>query len=320
MRSRWLVILVGALLTTMVAVWVGQRFTADLAAARLRVATGSKVIATRAGGALEYTEVGQGPALLMLHGTGGGFDQALRFTRALSVRGFRIIAPSRFGYLRSDFPADASIRNQADALVELLEHLGIDRAVVAGGSAGALPAAQFALDHPSRCAALVLLVPAANVRGNDPVQFGPLQRRVVQAALRSDFVFWVGMTFAPRVMIGTLLATDPSLLVRVSAEERERAFDVLHDLLPVSLRARGFANDWALAGNPARMPFGQVAVPTMVISAEDDRFGTAQTARELAGAIAGAQLLMLPDGGHLWLGHDQAVADAIAVFARAASR
>ena len=43
----------------------------------------------------------------------------------------------RFGYLRSDFPDDPSSESQADAFVDLLDHLGIERVPIIGGSAGA---------------------------------------------------------------------------------------------------------------------------------------------------------------------------------------
>lgn len=76
----------------------------------------------------------------MIHGTGGGFDQGLRFADALIAHGVRVIAPSRFGYLRSDFPVNPSLAEQADALASLLDNLGIDRIAVIGGSAGALSA------------------------------------------------------------------------------------------------------------------------------------------------------------------------------------
>ncbi len=84
-------------------------------------------------GALEYAVAGDGPPLMMIHGTGGGFDQGLLFAAGLRQRGFQIIAPSRFGYLGSAFPDDASPVHQADTLVELLDHLGIDRLPVVGG-------------------------------------------------------------------------------------------------------------------------------------------------------------------------------------------
>ncbi|MEQ8694539.1 MAG: hypothetical protein RIC85_04360 [Gammaproteobacteria bacterium] len=73
------------------------------AQANTRLFGQSSVIEANAG-ALEYAVVGNGPLLMMIHGTGGGFDQGLLFASNLRQRGFRIVAPSRFGYLGSAFP------------------------------------------------------------------------------------------------------------------------------------------------------------------------------------------------------------------------
>lgn len=113
-------------------------FSYDGAMRRARAATDpslSTVIPTRLG-SLEYAESGQGSPLLMIHGTGGGFDQGLLFARRPVAKGYRVISPSRFGYLRSSFPEDPSSANQADVLVELLDKLGLDKVAVAGGSGG----------------------------------------------------------------------------------------------------------------------------------------------------------------------------------------
>ena len=314
--SRALLLVLGAALLAGAA-WMGMRYREDVDAARERVSGRSQVLQTR-WGRLEYALAGEasGPALLMIHGTGGGFDQGLRFADALLARGLHVIAPSRFGYLRSDFPADPSLAEQADALAALLDHLGIDRIAVAGGSAGALSASQFALRHPDRCAGLVLLVPAANVRDRDPVEFTPLQAWLVRRLLSSDLLFWLAEQTMPRWLIGTLLATDPALLDRVTPAERERAFVVLHELLPISARVRGLLNDGQQAGRPVRMDFRQMAMPTLVVSTEDDRFGTAQTARDMATQLPNARLVIFPDGGHLWLGRDESVADEVQRFVR----
>jgi 2-hydroxy-6-oxonona-2,4-dienedioate hydrolase len=173
-----------------------SRFRHAVGAADRRVAGRSSTIATRFG-ALEYAIAGSGSPLLMIHGTGGGFDQGLRFAEALKRLGHRIIAPSRFGYLRSSFPADPSLANQADSLSALLDHLAIDRLAVAGGSAGALSATTFALRHPNRCSALVLLVPAANVDGSDPVEMNALQETAVRTLLTSDFAYWSALNTFP---------------------------------------------------------------------------------------------------------------------------
>lgn len=284
--------------------------------AETRLFAQAQVIETRAG-ALEFAVAGDGLPLLMIHGTGGGFDQGLLFAAGLRQRGFRIIAPSRFGYLGSAFPEDASPVQQADVLVDLLDHLGIDRLPVVGGSAGALAAAEFALRHPTRCSHLGLLVPAANLTNRDPVQFTALQGMAADLVLGSDFWFWALARTAPRQMVRTLLATDPALLDQVSDAERHRAQTVLDQIFPISRKIKGLQADGFWAGAPTTTAHHGISAPTLILSCEDDRFGTAATARLLAGRIPGAQLTVYPTGGHVWLGHDDAIADRIAAFVRA---
>lgn len=284
--------------------------------AATRLFAQAQVIDSRAG-ALEFAVAGEGSPLMMIHGTGGGFDQGLLFAAGLRQRGFRIIAPSRFGYLGSAFPDDASPAHQADVLVDLLDHLGIDRLPVIGGSAGALTAAEFALRHPARCSHLGLLVPAANLTNRDPVQFTALQEVAVNMVLGSDFWFWALARFAPRQMIRTLLATDPALLDQVSKEERRRAEEILQQIFPISRKVNGLRTDGFWAGAPTTTAHDRIVAPTLILSCEDDLFGTAATARLLAERIPGAALTVYTTGGHIWLGHDDDVADRIAAFVAA---
>lgn len=228
----------------------------------------------------------------------------------------RVIAPSRFGYLRSNFPADHSSEAQADAFVELLDHLRLAKVVVAGGSAGALSAVQFALRHPDRTSALVLIVPAANVEGHDPNEMSPMQEWVVRRLVTSDFFYWSGRKVAPKKLIGFLLASDPSLLNQLPADERARACRILDQMLPISARWRGMLNDARLAGHPSEVDFRRISAPTLIISAEDDRFGTAATSRAIATQMPSAKLHIFPTGGHIFLGHDEDSATEIARFVK----
>lgn len=277
---------------------------------------GRSTIIDTSAGAMEYAVAGDGPPLMMIHGTGGGFDQGLLFAAGVRQRGFRIVAPSRFGYLGSTFPDDDSPAHQADILVALLDHLGIDRLPVVGGSAGALMAAEFALRHPDRCSHLGLLVPAANLTNRDPVEFTAVQRFAVSAVLGSNFAFWALSRLAPGQMIRTLLATDPVLLDQVSDDERSRAWTILDQLFPISRKVDGLRNDGFWAGTPSPTTYDRITVPTLILSCEDDLFGTAATARLLADRIPGAQLNIFETGGHIWLGHDAEVAERIANFVR----
>lgn len=299
-------------------VWVARAYRAAVSEAMARVATQSELVETRAG-TVEYAIDGSGPPFMMIHGTGGGFDQGLLFAESLRDAGFRIVAPSRFGYLRSAFPTDASPAHQADVLVELLDHLGVERIAVAGGSAGALTAAEFALRHPERVSHLVLIVPAANLTGRDPVEFTALQRAVVDRVVSSDFWFWAFASLAPDQLLRTLLATEPSLLRRVTPDERRRAARIRAGLMPISRKTAGLRNDGFWSGTPSRTAFERIAVPTLIVSSEDDRFGTAATARLLAERLPHARLVVYPEGGHIWLGHDADLAREVAAFVRGAA-
>jgi len=280
----------------------------------VRTTQGRKLIPTRSG-AMEYGEAGEGPPLLMIHGTGGGFDQGLAFARRLSEAGWRVIAPSRFGYLGSDFPEDASSAAQADAFVDLLDHLGIDRLPVLGGSAGALSALSFAIRHPERCTALVPIVPATHVPGRPaPRPPNRMSEAIIRWGLRSDLLFWAGLRFARDHMIASLLATDPALVQAATPEEQARVDAILHGILPVGAKSRGLLNDARLAGDPAPLDLGAIRAPTLAVSVEDDRFGTAAAARHIAATVPGAELLVFPEGGHVWVGHDEELLAAMHGF------
>jgi 2-hydroxy-6-oxonona-2,4-dienedioate hydrolase len=288
----------------------------ELQAHDRRLSGRSDLIQTTSG-TLEYATKGEGPPLLMIHGTGGGFDQGLTFTDGLLPHRYTVVAPSRFGYLRSDFPSDASSERQADAFVELLDLLHIEKIPVAGGSAGALSAVQFALRHPDRTSALILLVPAANVRGTDPVQMTPLQEWMVRRLTTSNFFFWSATEVARDQMVGTVLATDPQLVEKASSAEQRRVDRILNEIMPVSRRWRGMLNDAKLAGDPARVDLTKLKVPTLIISAADDWFGTAATAEDIAQVVPGSKLIIYPTGGHVWVGRDRDVWEQVAAFLRA---
>lgn len=64
--------------------------------------------------------------ILSVHGIFGGYDQAFD-TCCDFISDYRIIAPSRFGYLGSDIKGDGMPAQQTSAFVELLDQLGIDK-------------------------------------------------------------------------------------------------------------------------------------------------------------------------------------------------
>ena len=71
------------LLLAAMAALTWRSYSADLATARARVASGSQVAST-ACGPIEYAVAGSGTPMLLIHGAGGGFDQSLQFSQRLS--------------------------------------------------------------------------------------------------------------------------------------------------------------------------------------------------------------------------------------------
>jgi 2-hydroxy-6-oxonona-2,4-dienedioate hydrolase len=265
--------------------FVYSSYAHDIAQARERIATGSEVLNTRCG-PIEYASAGDGPPVLVVHGAGGGFDQGLAFGEMLAKRGLRVIAMSRFGYLRTPLPADASAAAQADAHACLLDALGVRRAAIIGASAGAPSSMQFALRHPERASALVLVVPAAYVPrpGNAPPLTTPAWTQFVfDTALRSDFLLWAAIRLARPALTEAILATPLSVVESASAAEQLRVRRMLDDILPVTARRLGLLNDAAVTSSLARYELQRIAAPTLAISAADDLFGTFDAARYTAG-------------------------------------
>ena len=275
-------------------------FTHDLSEAHRRIAGRSQTVETSFG-QLEYAAIGSGDEVLVVHGASGGFDQSLDMTGALAHQGFRVIAPSRFGYLRSAMPSHPTLASQADAYAELLDHLHVGKVVVVGISAGAWSSLEFAIRHPERCRALVLLVPANYLPPNVKIHGG----LVAQAIFESDFAAWAALKLTPLIpgaMVGMMLGTDPSVVARASSSEKARIQKVLDNLLPITPRANGIAFDLKTAATQDPLPVGQITCPVLAISAQDDRFNTAVRAKWIAEHVPHGRAIVFPTGGHALVG------------------
>lgn len=252
--------------------------------------------------------------LLVVHGSGGGHDQGMAFAGGLAVHGIRVIAMSRFGYLRTPLPLDASAAAQADAHVCLLDALRIARAAVMGGSAGAPSALQMAIRHPDRVSAMVLLVPLTYkplTQADSAPPLLPWVEAAMMQVIGSDFLFWAALQVAPRQIIKLVLATPPELLLHASSKERARIDTMLHSILPVSLRSEGLRSDTAASKRLTPSPLESIRTPALIISARDDQYGTFASAQYTAGQIADAKFIGFDKWGHAWVGHDDEVMAAI---------
>ena len=314
LNLRWVGVLAAilALLGSAAAVEYGR----ELRAQRQRVSSGSQLLHTACGD-IEFAESGptDAPALLLLHGSGGGFDQGLSLGHSLAPHGVRLIAPSRFGYLRSPMPDDPSGERQADHLACLLDTLGVADAAVMGVSAGAVSALHFAVRHPQRTRALVLVVPAV-YRPDPAVPMPAWALHVLDASISADLPLWLLARAAPRAARRLVLATPAAAYDAVGADEQRRADTMLAQIQPVSLRRQGLLNDSRLTTGAARVALESIRAPTLCVSARDDGFGTFESARYSCQHIPGGRFLGFDSGGHLLLGHRAEVVAAVEALLR----
>jgi pimeloyl-ACP methyl ester carboxylesterase len=231
-----------------------------------------------------------------------------------------VIAVSRFGYLRTPLPQNASAESQGDAHACLLKALGISRAAILGMSAGAPSTMQLALRHPDRVAAMILMVPATYVPregGEASVRTPHWTQFLFDTALRSDLLFWKLIRFMPDTTARAILATPPEVVENASPEERERFETLKEHILPVRPRRLGFINDAAVVSTLRRYELEKIATPTLLFSAEDDGYGTWDGARYAAEHLPNAKFVGFPRGGHLLVGHNDRIAAEIGAFLRA---
>ncbi len=111
---------------------------------------------------IHLTDIGSGPAVLMLHGGGPGATGMSNYARnvdALAER-FRVLVPDMPGYGKSSKGvADDPFGDLAATMDSMLEALDIERAHVVGNSLGGAVALRLALEKPQRVGRLVLMGP-----------------------------------------------------------------------------------------------------------------------------------------------------------------
>jgi 2-hydroxy-6-oxonona-2,4-dienedioate hydrolase len=301
------------LLTAVLAVGgVGLAYRLDLLAIHARLAADARVVET-AFGPVAHASGGAGAPVLAIHGAGGGHDQGRLLAEAFLPPGHHWIAPSRFGYPGSPLPAVASTAAQADAFAALLDGLGIERATVIAMSGGGPPALQFALRHPTRTEALILLSVAPYAPLTAEEQRLPVPVRLYDALFATDLPLWVVLRLSPRAL-ATAFDARAELRARMTAREAAFLDAMIAAFLPVTLRRAGLANEGAAIAAGAAIDPAVIRAPVLVVHASDDRIAPFATAAFTAGAIGGAETMFLDSGGHLLLGHHDAIRERIAAF------
>lgn len=184
-----------------------------------------------------------------------------------------------------------SVEEQAAQTVALMDRLGMRRAVLVGHSAGAAVAVLVARDHPDRVSGLVLEAPAVLSGGGPPSWVTPL--------LRSPQARRVGPLFVRRIA-----GPGSDEFIRSAYADPDLVTESLLAGYRRPLGARNWDRAlWEYTAAPRRMDaeatLGALTMPVLVVYGQEDAIVAPNDSRTVAASIPGAEVVALPDVGHI---------------------
>jgi 2-hydroxy-6-oxonona-2,4-dienedioate hydrolase len=269
---------------------------------RISVLEAERSLAETRHGQIEYMSWGEGPPVLVVHGAGGGFDQGRLLAQAIGGDGFRWIAVSRFGYLGSAMPEAPSTAAQAEAFVDLLDAMGIERVSILAMSGGVPPSLKFAEMFPERVDRMMLLSSAPFTPFTPAVEDRPIPTWAYSALLGNDVVYWA-LTKVARDQLAEAFDARAGLRDGLSDEERLFVRDLIDTFLPASRRIDGVNNEGAAVDPATTYDLEGIRAEVLIVHARDDRLNPFEIGETIEARVPRSRFLALDRGGHLLLGH-----------------
>jgi pimeloyl-ACP methyl ester carboxylesterase len=238
---------------------------------------------------LNYVEQGQGEPILFIPGM-MGLLEAWKFQFEHFSPRYRCISFDHRGTGESDKPPDAySTQLVARDAVALLDRLGIEKAHVAGTSTGGCVLQVLAIDHPNR-----LLTATFNNTWTTADEYirrvQTFRQKIAKSYGAESYV-----EFSSLWTCGPLqFRHDWEELQRLEARQKQTIapVDVLIGRLQMSIDHNRVSD------------LHRISTPSLVIGTRDDSTVPAYFSEDLAAAIAGAELVMLEEGGHYSYRHN----------------
>lgn len=232
-----------------------------------------------------FEESGSGPVVVLLHAFPLSRAMWAAQRRELSRR-YRVVTPDLRGM--GETPAGDAVptmKDLADDVAALLDHLGIAGPVVVGGSSmGGYVAQAFALVHPDRLRGLILMDTRA---AGDDAEGARKREEAAAEVLKTGDVRSIAAAMLPRLFAPETLA-DPERIAPLKA--------VMEATTP-----QGVAGALrCMAGRPDRRgELARISVPTLVMTGAADAISPPSEAQAIADAIADSRFEVVPEAGHL---------------------
>lgn len=248
-------------------------------------------------------QMGQGPRLLFISGTGSDLRVKPNMFDGPLVKSFEVLGYDQRGLGQSDKPDHPySMADYADDAAALMVALGWDRAHVMGVSFGGMVAQELAIRHPQKIDRLVLACTSPGGAGGASFPFHEIGHLTGEARARhmipiSDTrrdAAWAAANPDLHAQFIAMAAADPY------AAEPGRAMGAQRQL-----EARAAHNTWER--------LKEITCPTLVAGGRYDGVALPATQERLAAQIPGAELAMF-EGGHMFMIQDRAALKAMIEF------
>jgi pimeloyl-ACP methyl ester carboxylesterase len=250
------------------------------------------------GQTIAWFEIGEGPAVVLLHGVAGDRRDWVHVMRKLYA-GHRVIAYDAPGFGASAKPfIDYGLDTMTDFLEGFLDARQLDKVTLVGHAEGGMAALSFASTHPEQVAGVVVISPLT------ASAIGPSRAKVLLPTSRADV-----RSMLTRLYAGARAKPDDATVDRIFTEllarDDARAAERLIASLPADLAA-------------VERQVSQIRSPVLLIRGDADALVAASAGGELAVRIPAAQLESPGGCGHkAHVECADAVAALIAAFAPA---
>ncbi|MET9800283.1 alpha/beta fold hydrolase [Streptomyces sp. NPDC006368] len=239
------------------------------------------------GAALHYDDRGPGDGLPVVLVHGHPFNRTLWAPQAeaLTAAGHRVITPDLRGYGDSDVtPGTTPLSDFADDIAALLDHLGIDEAVIGGVSMGGQITMEFQRRYPGRVHALVLADTSPAAETDEGRAFrNRLADRLLAEGMDGYADEVIDRMLAPYNVTGKPDVAAHVLGMMRSTDPRGAA---------AALRGRAERPDY-------RPVLAAVSVPTLIVVGADDPYTPVADAEGMHRLIPHATLTVVEQAGHL---------------------
>lgn len=235
---------------------------------------------------VHYHDVGAGPALLFLHGSGPGASGHSNFKLnypVIAEAGFRCIVPDILGFGFSSMPADAryTIEFMVSGVKELMDQLGLETFAVCGNSMGGAMSIRLALDWPDRVTRLVLMAPGG-LEDRETYMAMRGIKRMVKAIFGGG-----GVTRESLRKVFELQLYDPEDITEQTLDER----------MEIAVgQPKEVVSTMRIPDQTERL--GDLKCPVLGFWGTDDQFCPASGAMKLAERIDDARVTLLSRCGH----------------------